>query len=184
MITEKLMIDNKQKWKKIRGGKYTRFDVEYKFPINSLTSELPNCRCGLPCDVKLNEESNYLFFRCAKKNIWNKMREEFEITEDPCNFFMKYTKDINFKINRTQQKQRVISLLTNSGWLNKFTGGNYETCIGGCEKSYDENNTIRYSRRAINLCVDCFVNKHKELKNKYDKPDYTAKMCPELLAGI
>ena len=51
-ITECLMINNKDNWDKIRGGKYTRFDIEYKFPINDYVKELPICKCGLPCDVK------------------------------------------------------------------------------------------------------------------------------------
>jgi len=33
-ITECLMLHNKETWYKIRGGKYTRFDIEYSFPDN------------------------------------------------------------------------------------------------------------------------------------------------------
>lgn len=148
-IAEKLMMDNRVNWKKIRGGKYTRFDVDYKFPDNKLTKEIPNCMCGLPCDIKLNEEHNYLYFRCAKKNMWNEMRDEFEITDDPCKFFMKYTKDVNFKNERMKQKQQITRLLNRSGWLKEIAGGHYEKCVGGCDKEYDENNTIRYSRKPL-----------------------------------
>ena len=35
--------------------------------------------------------------------------------------------------------------------------------IRGCDKEYDENNTIRYLRRSTNLCFDCFINKYDEL---------------------
>jgi len=40
---------------------------------------------------------------------------------------------------------------------------------GGCGKEYDENNTIRYLRTAINLCFDCFIYKNEELAKKYNQ---------------
>ncbi len=68
-ITECLMIHKKDEWEKIRGGKYTRFDIEYKYPDNIYIKDLPLCKCGLPCDIRKNEDKNYLYFRCAKKNV-------------------------------------------------------------------------------------------------------------------
>lgn len=167
-ITECLMLNNKDNWKKIRGGKYTRFDIEYPLPINEYIKNLPLCKCGLPCDIKKNEEQNYLFFRCAKKNMWSKMKDKFEIEEDPCNYFMKYTKDIEYKKCYEQQKKKIIDVVNKSYWLKQLVGSHYEFCVGGCGKEYDENNTIRYSRRAINLCFDCFINKNDELSKKYN----------------
>ena len=92
-ITEKMMVDNEANWTKIRGGKYVKFNVKYKFPKNQVINDLPKCKCGLPCDVKQNEANKYLYFRCAKKNMWDDMREEFGIEDEPCKFFLKYTKD-------------------------------------------------------------------------------------------
>jgi predicted GIY-YIG superfamily endonuclease len=166
-ITEKMMLDNELNWKKIRGGKYVRFDVEYNYPNNQFIQELPNCDCGFPCDVKKNDNNDYLYFRCAKKNMWDEMREEFEINE-PCNFFMKYTKDNKYKIEYEKRKQKIKYLMTNSYWLNKLVDEYYEHCIGGCGKEYDGNNTVRYLRKAINLCFDCFINKNEELSKKYN----------------
>lgn len=174
-ITEKIMIDNEPNWKKIRGGKYVRFNVEYNFPNNQLTKELHNCNCGLPCDVKRNDENNYLYFRCAKKNMWDKMREEFGITDEPCKFFMKYTKDSTYKIEYEKRKQTIKYLAVNSGWLTELSGGKYEHCVGGCGKEYDENNTIRYLSKAINLCFDCFIDKNEELAKKYNQRNYVGK---------
>lgn len=166
-ITEKIMIDNKVDWNKIKGGKYTRDDVKYKFPKNQVVEELPNCNCGFPCDVKQNEDKKYLYFRCAKKNIWDGMRENFDTEDNPCKFFMKYTKDNDFKVEYDKRK-KTIELLTNkSFWLQNVIGGMYSHCIGGCGKIYDPNYTIRYSRKAINLCFDCFVEKNEELKTRY-----------------
>ena len=51
--------------------------------------DLPLCKCGLPCDIK--------------KNMWNKLREEFDIDDEPCNFFMEYTKDKQLKLNENKQ---------------------------------------------------------------------------------
>ena len=117
-ITECLMLNNKDKWHKIRGGKYTRFDIEYTFPINDYIKNLPLCNCGLPCDIKKNDIDNYLFFRCAKKNIWSKMKEELDIRDKPCKYFMKYTKDIEYKIYYEHQKQ-LINKLVNKSYTEK-----------------------------------------------------------------
>lgn len=166
-IVEKMMIDDKDNWENIRGGKYVRFDIDYKFPTNQLMKDLPNCKCGLPCDIKYNEKDQYLYFRCAKKNIWDSMREELDIFDDPCNFFKKYTKDVQYKIKHDKLKTQIKQLTNKSPWLINLVGGQYQYCIGECGKEYDEDNTIRYSRRSINLCFDCFIEKNKDLSNKY-----------------
>jgi predicted GIY-YIG superfamily endonuclease len=97
-ITECLMTHKKDVWNKIIGGKYTRFDIEYKYPDNYYIKDLPLCKCGLPCDIKKNEDKNYLYFRCAKKNLWDNLSEKFDIDDESCNFFMEYTKDTQVKI--------------------------------------------------------------------------------------
>lgn len=93
------------------------------------------------------------------------MRNEFDIIDEPCNFFMKYTKDTNYKIDYEKRKENIKLLINKSGWLKNL--GFYELCAGGCGKEYNENNTIRYSRRAINLCFECFIDKNEELPKKY-----------------
>ena len=167
-ITECLMLNNKDNWQKIRGGKYTRFDVEYALPINEYIKTLPVCHCGLPCDINKNKEYNYLYFRCAKKNMWSDMKDEFDIQDEPCKYFMKYTKDIEYKLYYEQKKKKISDLVNKSYWLKQLVGGQYDLCVGGCGKEYDEDNTIRYSRKAINLCFDCFINKNNELSKKYN----------------
>jgi len=167
-ITECLMLNNTDNWKKIRGGKYTRSDVEYTFPINDYITQLPLCNCGLPCDIKKNEENGYLYFRCAKKNMWSNMKETFNIEGEPCKYFMKYTNDIEYKIYYEKRKKIINDLVYKSYWLNELINCHYEFCIGGCGKEYDENNTIRYSQQGINLCFDCFINKNDELSKKYN----------------
>lgn len=170
-ITESFMMNNKKNWNKIRGGKYTRFDCNYIFPSNVNIQNLPLCNCGLPCDIKKNEDSNYLFFRCAKKNIWSEMKELFDITYMPCKFFMKYTLDVEYYKDLKEKKNKIEQLINTSPWLKKAIGI-HEFCIGGCGKEYDNNNTIRYNGHALNLCFDCFINKNNELSEKYDFFNY------------
>ena len=92
-IAECMMMSDRHYWKDIHGGKYTRDDCKYKFPENEYIKELPLCHCGLPCDVRKKEENDYLFFRCPKKNFYSDIQEQFEIDDEPCKFFKKYTKD-------------------------------------------------------------------------------------------
>lgn len=168
-IAECLIINDKDNWKRIRGGKYTRIDVEYTFPNNDSVANLPLCNCALPCDINYNNEHGNLYFRCAKKNMWSKMKEEFGLECQPCSFYMKYTKDIEYKKYCESHKQTIYRLVSRSMWLEQLVGGQYQFCVGGCGKEYDPDNTVRYSRKAINLCFDCFVNKNGELSKKYSK---------------
>jgi hypothetical protein len=80
---------------------------------------------------------------------------------------MKYTKDIEYKTYYEQKKNKIFDLVKKSYWL-KHCMGLYEFCLGGCGKEYDEDNTIHYLGKAINLCFDCFVNKNDELSKKYN----------------
>lgn len=164
-IVEKLMITKKYNWEKIRGGKYVRYDIEYKFPVNKYIEDLPICNCNIPCDIKQDKDGN-LYFRCAKKNIWDNFCENFDLGE-PCKFFMKYTKDEKFKLNYINRIQRIKSLTFKSNWLKELIGRNDDYCMGGCGKEYDGDYTIRYNYKPINLCFDCFLNKNTKLREKY-----------------
>jgi hypothetical protein len=172
-ITECLMIHNKETWNKIRGGKYTHFNVTYKFPINDNIQNLPICKCGLPCDVKKNKENNYLFFRCAKKNMWEEFKEQFDIDEEPCNFYMEYSRDKLFKLEETKKfedrKGILKELFKKSSWLKNIPlcdNIEPEVCIGGCNKGYIYSK-ISYSCKELNLCYDCFIDKNEELSKKH-----------------
>ena len=172
-ITECLMIHNKDKWNKIRGGKYTRFDIKYNYPVNDYIKDLPLCNCGLPCDIKKNEDKNFLYFRCAKKNIWDKLIKEFDIDNKPCNFFIEYIKDKTLKLeenNKFQEKNLILKeLLKKSYWLDNVEindENNLIQCIGDCDRtSKDIKLSYNYEKR--NLCFDCFIEKNEELSKKY-----------------
>jgi predicted GIY-YIG superfamily endonuclease len=176
-IVEKLMIDRKEKWKNIRGGNYTRFNVNYCFPTNEYVKEIPNCHCGLPCDIRKNEDENYLYFRCSKKNMWDEMIDyiDIEVEYEPCNFFMKFSKDFTYNVDYENRKLKIKELLKKSGWLRNL--GFYDFCVGGCGKSYNDSYCIRYSGRAINLCFDCFLNDNIRTKLKDEHPDFEKGKC-------
>jgi predicted GIY-YIG superfamily endonuclease len=173
-IAECMMLNNIDNWQNIKGGKYTRFDVEYKFPNNNHIKHLPLCKCGLPCDIRKNEDKNYLYFRCAKKNMWDKFRDEFS-TENPCKFFMEYTKDKPLKIQENndfeERRKKFNELFKKSFWLKnvEINDMNYPNkCIGGCNRT-SEKIKLTYLNEKRNLCFDCFIQKNEELKNKYNE---------------
>ena len=168
-ITECLMINNKDNWEKIRGGKYTRF-IEYKFPINEYLKELPICKCGLPCDIKKNEDKNYLFFRCSKKNMWEDFKEQFDIYEEPCNFYMEYSNDKQFRLEETNRSEKLKILFKKSFWLKNIekNDDNYPNqCVGGCCRT-SKSIKMSYFNVKINLCYDCFIDKNEELSKQYN----------------
>jgi hypothetical protein len=72
-IIECLMLNNKDNWQKIRGGKYTRFDIEYNLPINEYIKNLPLCNCGLPCDITPFNISNADFHGIQNRCKINKL---------------------------------------------------------------------------------------------------------------
>ena len=172
-IIEKLMISYKDDWLNFRGGKYTNPNCNYDFPTNDLVTDLPMCCCGFPCDVNKNEDDNSLYFRCAKKNMWDGFKQNFEIDDEPCNYYKKFD-DTNYRNNLEvlknkleKTKQTVFELTKKSQWLENLSGNYYEFCVGGCNKRFNENYTIRYNKKAINLCFDCFIQKNDELKSKF-----------------
>jgi len=179
-IVECLMVHSK-KFDNIRGGKYVRFDIDYKFPVNKYVKNLPLCNCRLPCDVKQNEDKKNLFFRCAKKNMWGDFKEQYDIVEAPCKFYMEYTKDKNFRLEEQQRqknrKKTIGELFSKSSlWLENVeeeTEDEVGECVScnkyvWCDKEGNfKNNAIDYCNRRLLLCFDCFIDKNEELSKIY-----------------
>lgn len=157
-ITEWLMT-NHNDWTKIRGGKYTRFDIDYKFPTNENIKDLPLCKCGLPCDIKKNND--ILFFRCAKKNMWEDLKKRFHINEEPCPFYMKYTKDKE-KLNEYRNTLKEL-FKKSSHWLNNIEIYDKEGCIDCGE----DNHLLTWNDNKIRLCINCFKYNNDALSQKY-----------------
>ena len=177
-ITECLMLKltNNTDLSNVSGGKYTRFDVEYSKPIAThINTCLPLCNCGLPCDIRVNYEKNHLYFRCAKKNFWSDLRNQFEEDygfefDEPCKYFAEYTDDLLYRqtdmIIFVNKKELLNTLYAKSPWLKTMIGKHYEYCYADCGKTYDGERCITFNNRAINICKDCFIDKYDYIKKK------------------
>jgi hypothetical protein len=186
-IAECMMIHNKDNWKNIRGGKYVRFDCEYKFPINEYIKQLPLCKCGLPCDIKKEQDKNNIFFRCAKKNMWSDLKQKFDIESEPCNFYKEYITDSEDKMkeneNFNERKNVYKKLIRKSNWLH-YVSCEEDDEVGhcvSCEKyvwcdsqgNFKKNgvlfgdNTDEIDNKRL-LCINCFIDKNEELKKMFD----------------
>lgn len=139
-ITECMMIN----WKKcyrsdIRGGKYTRFDIDYVYPnpdnlsqYNLRLKDLPICKCKLPCDIKckkptINNNFGHLYFRCPKKNLnWIDWEGGIDVNNSPCNFYKEYIKDIKIRQEMNERPKKLSELLKKSSWLKNIPDWNNE----------------------------------------------------------
>ena len=167
LITEKLLSNNPSI--NIKGGKYNKSYIDYNIEKNNtFIDDLPNCSCGLPCDIKKHEKKNILYFRCSKKNIFEQIIDIFEVYEEPCNFYQEYIKDKEYIVEWDNKEKIIYKLIKKSKWLKYLKGCKFKECIGGCGKEYDENKTLRYEKKAINLCFDCFIEKNQEIAKKYE----------------
>ena len=178
-IVECMMVHKKDNWENIRGGKYVRFDCQYKFPNNEYIKELPLCNCGLPCDVKKHDNKESLFFRCAKKNMWGKFKEMYDIQDEPCKFYREYLTDIELKVEYKkkvdERRKNISELMKKSSWLENVPRQEEGSECVSCNKyvCYDregnfKNNGLTYHNDRRLLCFDCFIDKNEELKKKYD----------------
>ena len=165
----------------IRGGKHTRFDNEYEHEFSKDDLEkLPLCKCGVPADIKRDPDKNILFFRCAKKNIWGALAEDFEeLCEDiiPCNFYQVYS--LYSKVKDIWHKEKTLelsALFKKSTWLSNIPSVSTLTdCLGGCGKSKGNYKPIIYpykSGQVKPLCLNCFTSHNTALKKKY-----SSKIC-------
>lgn len=175
-ITECLLYHKDDKMN-IKGGKYIWTDEDVHFNMtfkmmNTHIDKLPLCKCGIPCDIKKNDQHNYIFFRCPKKNMWDDMKERFDIFETPCDYFQEYKYDKQLKTdNETQFKERsniLKELYKKSHWLKNVPGLDSSVqavCVGGCDNIYFSN--MSYESNKINLCFNCFIDNNDELSEKY-----------------
>jgi putative endonuclease len=123
-ITERLFYERKNnheygtgsEWYRIRGGKYTRDNLDDEMlwakelcerpnripgtlrmvtPVDSMTEEeivdRPLCICGMPCEVKLSKDKIKIYFVCALKNVCDNFIRVVDIGT-PCNYFKLHTK--------------------------------------------------------------------------------------------
>lgn len=154
----------------VRGGKYIRDDCNYSYEKNNCFNNLPLCKCGLPCDVKKNINKELFYFRCAKKNMWEGLTQEFNIDEEenePCNFYKEYYEDKIIRLEYENNSKTLSNLFKKSKWLNNLSIKKYienKECISCNLKIY---NGVKYKDLERNLCFECFKTKNKEISKNY-----------------
>jgi len=157
VITECLGVHRVSEWSNIRGGKYVRQDVIYKLPDKKDLLRLPLCECGYPCDIKKNQEKGLLFFRCAKKNMFDALKSNFDVEGTPCKFYREYTHDLPLRKAEEERSLKYRTFLARSTWLSCAPYDDVE-CICCGEESY---RGVNYDGgRAV--CEDCFLNRNEE----------------------
>jgi predicted GIY-YIG superfamily endonuclease len=84
-------------------GKVSVHDIK-ECPSNLYIEKLPCCECGYPCDIKVGKNhfkpqgfNLYLYFRCAKKNIWEGLKDTLKVDVLPCNFYQEYILDKKYR---------------------------------------------------------------------------------------
>jgi predicted GIY-YIG superfamily endonuclease len=91
-----------EEWYRIRGGKYTRNNLDETMLIAESMCQRPNrikgslklttpidnikdivdrplCNCGMPCEVKINKDKTCIYFVCALKNVWSEFNVNIEV---------------------------------------------------------------------------------------------------------
>ncbi len=170
-------------WYKVRGGKYTKENLDsivasYKWasekegrmckasnPIGNIPVDdiidRPLCNCGYPSEVKLSKDRIKIYFICSLKNVWNEFYSYLEIDE-PCDFWQLYTEDAILKAEYEISKKRSNELWVKNIPITK-TKIFPEPCISCNTTEY----VALFNNGPRRLCQSCIVRKYTELKEKY-----------------
>jgi predicted GIY-YIG superfamily endonuclease len=95
-------------WYKVRGGKYTKSDLDdtyetyrwasekegrichVQLPISRISEnkivDRPLCKCGYPSEVKLSRDKSKIYFVCSVKNVWQGFFSNINIHQ-ACDFW-------------------------------------------------------------------------------------------------
>ena len=99
-IAEMYMQAMGPKWENVYGGKYHVGYRPENNPGKNLTFNRPYCNCKIPAHLKNYNGKTY--WRCAKKNIWDKLEDyvlntlDFSYQKDPCDFYKDYESNVKF----------------------------------------------------------------------------------------
>jgi hypothetical protein len=190
-ITERFFYDRRDntsyggglEWYKVRGGKYTRGNLDetvamYKLasekegrtcfsrnPIDTLLVETivdrPLCKCGNPSEVSLSKDKSKIYFVCALKYVWPAVYSIID-TCTPCDFWQPYSEDIPVK---TQYES--VKVLSREVWIANIPLSRYkihpEPCIS-CQKT---NYVAIFNDGTRRLCQTCLATKYDSLKEQY-----------------
>ena len=151
---------------RVRGGKYTR-TYSYDTPEIIHQEDIidrPTCDCELPCEVKISNDGDTIYYVCALKNVWNDMNLDIYI-EEPCEFFQVYKDDIYIK----KQYELIQESIYKNKWVSNLPLSTYKVNPEPCVICNKINYCPIYCYGKVRkVCQTCFSNKFDELKNKYD----------------
>ena len=173
-----------KEWYKVRGGKYTRKDLDdfvdtyrwasekegrtcrAKTPIADLAVDTivdrPLCKCGCPSEVKLSKDKEKVDFVCALKNVWDGFCSDLSIAQ-PCDFWQMYTEDREIKMQYELVKKR-----SQEDWVLNIPLSAYkiesEPCVSCNKLGY----FAIFNKGCRRLCQVCMKTKYSVLKEKYD----------------
>ena len=142
-------------WNKVKGGKYTK--QIYSNPVSAMNIEdifdRPSCKCGMPCEVKLNKDKSKIFYVCALKNTWEDMEIDISVNL-PCDYFKLYNDDIYIK-----KQYDIIQEKLKEYWVKNLPKSAYkinpESCISCNKENYLPIWCYSATRR---VCQPCFIN--------------------------
>jgi predicted GIY-YIG superfamily endonuclease len=192
-ITERFFYERREntdygggdEWYKVRGGKYTKSNLDetvnmYKWaseqggrtyfapnPTDCLNKEdivdRPLCKCWFPSEVKLSKDSK-VYFVCARKNIWDEFSSQIPF-DQPCNFWQMYTED-------DQVKRNMPTILTRSreSWIQNIPLSQYKMYPEPCVSCNREHYLAIINNGYRRCCQSCLYTKYDELKGKYQVP--------------
>lgn len=164
-LTERLMISRGNDWETVRGGEYVRFIIKYTKPESSPLDVLPFCKCGLPCDVKINFDKGLFYFRCPNKNLWDDVRVEFDLQEvEACNFYQAYNYDVEkrkaWESNLENRGQALRDIVRSSPWLVDLPVFNDLKYCLSCKSKTKIMLTHPFPKGPVRaLCLDCLLEK-------------------------
>jgi predicted GIY-YIG superfamily endonuclease len=183
-ITERLIHERRDaEWYKVRGGKYTRKDLEVltheyagmatttgftvhaKIPICDISTEQivdrPLCKCGMPSEVNLSKDTTKIYFTCALSNIWKDLAIYIPVNKT-CDFWQLYTEDISVKLN-----YKIIETRSKEEWVSNIPKSLYKIYPEACVICSKLNYVPIFNKEVKRLCQHCILNKYDTIKEAY-----------------
>lgn len=193
-ITERIFYERRnnheygsgEEWYRVRGGKYTKENLEHNMnyaeemckrpnrvvgslkmttpidyiPVNSIVDR-PLCNCNYPSEVKISKDKSKIYFVCALKNVWEDFFSDLE-RDDHCEFWQLYTED-----NIIKMQYEFVRVRSKEPWVLNVPISIYkinpEPCISCNKTGY----LAIFNNGARRLCQSCIINKYDILKEKY-----------------
>ena len=191
-ITERFLYERRDnqlygtglEWYKVRGGKYTKRDLDdlvatYKWasekegrscsaknPVLSISADTivdrPLCKCYHPSEVKLSKDKSKIYFVCALKNVWGDFCSDLKI-DKPCDFWQLYTDDQEVK-----KRYEIVKARSRESWVLNIPLSLYKIQPEPCILCNKTGYVAIFNQGTRRLCQDCIINQYDILTKKYD----------------